>query len=249
MNLVACGVAMTYTSHTLASTIAYVRNVKNRRASGYVTKYLTTEVMVERRGKRELQRKLVVPVLDVVEGVHNEQGGSYVYRPHLGTHGQAAADRLTQTVEVVSRARHIRYTRNFFLASTLELRARIFVDLGNGEIALSREGVPDLVDEGQGKDVPTGRPSWTLFECAPFSQQREDYEQRRAAVEESLDGCTMENGSIRVAWSTCGRHKSCYNKKGGDQWLAINALGRFDALPTIEETHRDRWETGVCSQL
>ena len=188
------------------SYIAYVRNVKNGRAVGYVTKYLTKAVTVERRGKREVQRELVVPVLDVVEGVHNEQGGSYVYRPRLDTSGDVVADRFTQTVEVVSRARRIRYTRNFFPASTLELRARVFADLGNGEIALSREGTPDLVDERQGQDLPTQLASWTLFEYAPFSHQREDYEQwRRDAVEESLarlhEGEWLYSGRLVNMWA------------------------------------------------
>ncbi len=188
------------------SYIAYVRNVKNGRAVGYVTKYLTKEVTRERRGKREVQRELVVPVLDAVEGIHNEQGNSYVYRPHIDTHGQVVADRLTQTIEVVSRARRIRYTRHFFPTSTFELRARVFADLGNGEIALSREGIPDLGESVQGASALTEPSSWTLFEYASFSTKREDYEQRRHdAVEESLvrlhDGEWLYSGRLVNMWA------------------------------------------------
>jgi hypothetical protein len=114
------------------------------------------------------------------------------------------ADRLTQTVDVISRARRIRYTRNFFPESTAQLRARLFADLGNGEIALSRDVSPDLHD---GDEETQQEPSsWMLYEYAPFSNKIEDYQERRQeALEESLtrlqDGEWLYSSRLANMWA------------------------------------------------
>jgi len=97
------------------SYIVRVRGVTNTRAIGYVTKYLTKEVAKERRGTR------------LVEQQH------MVYR--LDEQGQLKQEVTTRMVEAMSHARRIRYTRHFFPESTAALRAKVFADLGNGEIA------------------------------------------------------------------------------------------------------------------
>ena len=69
------------------------------------------------------------PALDTVEGVQDDRGDAYLYRTRLDEQGQAVVEQLSQTEEVVSRARRIRYNRHFFPESTAVLRARPFADL------------------------------------------------------------------------------------------------------------------------
>jgi hypothetical protein len=73
------------------SYIVHVDGVKKMHAVGYVTKYLTKEVTSERRGIREELREMLVFRQD-------EQG-------------KVVQEYTVQTVQVMSKARRIRYTR------------------------------------------------------------------------------------------------------------------------------------------
>src|SRR5438105_8378911 len=96
-------------------------------AEGYVTKYLTKEVKSERRGIREELREMLVFRQD-------EQG-------------KVVQECSMQTVQVMSKARRIRYTRHFFPASTADLRLRLFSGIGDAdEIAIDQAVVPDSED-------------------------------------------------------------------------------------------------------
>jgi len=104
-----------------------------------------------------------------------------------------------QTVEVESRARRIRYSRHFFPESTADLRLRLFSHLEDAneiEIdAAASDDVPGQCQEEQPGDVVSveeethalKRSSWSLYEHDPFSQEIEDYrERRRQALRESM---------------------------------------------------------------
>jgi len=156
------------------SYIVHVQAVRKAHAVGYVTKYLTKEITLDKRGVREVQREIVVP--------------------HLDEQGNLKQERVMRTVEMESRARRIRYSRHFFPESTADLRLRLFSHLEDAheiEIeaaasahVLDQSGdAPSLEDETQ----PVKRSSWSLYEHDPFSQDIEDYrERRRQALQESM---------------------------------------------------------------
>src|SRR5712691_2242708 len=167
--------------------IVRVRGVTNARAIGYVTKYLTKEVALERRGMRLVEQQRLV------------------YR--MDDEGQLRREPTTRLIEVMSRARRIRYTQHFFPASTAALRARIFADLGQGEVALSPGGlVPDVADEAPEEEPQASRGSWVLYEKAPYSDDLNDYyDRRREALVEALqrqqDGERLYSGRIVNMWA------------------------------------------------
>ena len=161
------------------SYIVHVQAVRKAHAVGYVTKYLTKEITLDKRGVREVRREIVVPQVD-------EQG-------HL------RQERIMQTVEVESRARRIRYSRHFFPESTADLRLRLFSHLEDAnEIEIDAAASADELgqcQEGQSGDVAPleeethalKRSSWSLYEHDPFSQDIADYrERRRQALHESM---------------------------------------------------------------
>ncbi len=161
------------------SYIVHVQAVRKAHAVGYVTKYLTKEITLDKRGVREVRREIVVPQVD-------EQG-------HL------RQERIMQTVEVGSRARRIRYSRHFFPESTADLRLRLFSHLEDAnEIEIDAAASADELgqcQEGQSGDVAPleeethalKRSSWSLYEHDSFSQNIEDYRERRQqALRESM---------------------------------------------------------------
>ncbi len=190
------------------SYIVRVRGVTNARAIGYVTKYLWKEVTVERRGVRQVEQQRMVYRQD-------EQG-------HI------KRESTTRMIEVMSRARRIRYTRHFFPASTAALRARIFADLGRGEIALSPGGlVPDVAEEVQEEEQRAARSSWVLYEKAPYSDDLNDYyDRRREALMKSLQ--RQEDG------------EQLYSRRIVNMWSAQRRVQREDwsAMASREAAHR-----------
>jgi len=173
------------------SYIVHVKGVKNPHAVGYVTKYLTKEVTSEKRGMREEVREMLVYRMD-------EQG-------------KLVAECSQQTVQIMSKAHRIRYTRHFFPASTADLRLRLFSELGETNEIEIDQGVspgPDL-EEGsqvQGDEPEEKKASWSLFEYKPFSQEIEDYRDRRqtALVESMHDlraGKSMYSRRVVSIWS------------------------------------------------
>src|SRR5438876_3730367 len=147
-------------------------------AVGYVSKYLTKDVTRDKRGMREELREMIVQRVD-------EQG-------HL------VHECSLQTVQVLSKARRIRYTRHFFPASTADLRQRLFSGLGDvNEVAIDQAVFPDLKDElnqahvdssiGEGEGQGDKPSPWVLYEHDPFSRDIQDYRDRRqTALVESL---------------------------------------------------------------
>jgi hypothetical protein len=167
------------------SYVVRVRKIKDQRVAGYVTKYLTKGVTVQRRGTREKQREVVISLFDEVEGIQDERGSPYLYRARLDEQGQVVVEQSSQVEVVVSRARRIRYTRHFFPESTAALRARLFAELGDGEVVLDEAVSPETEDDDEAQ-LPL-RSSWSLSEHAPFSTDIQEYRaRRRTALEASI---------------------------------------------------------------
>ena len=107
------------------SIIVDVQRVRSR-AIGYVTKYLTKHITASEQGAKTYQRVVKRPVLDVVEDVYDTQGGTYLYTVSEDEQSHAIEEQAIQEIEQTSKARRIRYSRNFFPASTATLRRRLF---------------------------------------------------------------------------------------------------------------------------
>ncbi len=155
------------------SYIVHVQAVRKAHAVGYVTKYLTKDITLDKRGVREVQREIVVP--------------------HLDEQGNLRQERVRHTMEMESRARRIRYSRHFFPESTADLRLRLFSHLEDShEIEIEAAASAHVLD--QSGDAPSledettsvKRSSWSLYEHDPFSQDIEDYRVRRQALRESM---------------------------------------------------------------
>jgi len=185
------------------SYIVHVQNVKNLRAVGYVTKYLTKDVAHDRRGMREELRELL----------------TY----HVDEQGHIAQECSLETVQVMSKARRIRYTRHFFPASTADLRLRLFAGLGDAnEIAIDQAVVPDVEDAsdlGDEQEPQAVKASWVLYEHDEFSGDIDVYRERRqAALVESLTdlraGKLMYSRRVLSVWDY-QRKQTCANETNG----------------------------------
>jgi hypothetical protein len=107
-------------------------------------------------------------------------------------------------VELVSRARRIRYSRHFFPEKVSDLRARLFAEIELGsmehtENESSDDGSPVVdevqqdnglpVDEGDAskgdndkpvaEEQPMKRSSWSLVKCEEFTDDIQEYKRRR----------------------------------------------------------------------
>mgnify|MGYP001220311856 CR=1 FL=1 len=141
------------------SGFGWIDAIKNSRAIGYVTKYLTKDILRKEQGTREVER--------VVTGLVLNEAGQWVEQA------------CTVTEEVTSQARRIRYSRNFFPESTKELRARLFAGMnGIEETSAGQEeqgqGLASgtVQDEQGGDDVEVKEPRqagspWRLQERCP----------------------------------------------------------------------------------
>ena len=179
------------------SYIVHVESVRKLHAVGYVTKYLTKEVTQEKRGMREELREMLV------------------YR--LDDQGKLVEECSMQTVQIMSKAHRIRYTRRFFPAPTADLRLRLFSELGDtSEIEIDQAASPDtegVVSQVHEEQPEAKRSSWVLYEQEPFSQEIEDYRDRRlrALVESMHD--------LRAG-------KSMYSRRVVSIWAYQRRLGR-----------------------
>jgi len=185
------------------SYIVHVQQVKNLRAVGYVTKYLTKDVTHDRRGMREELREMIVPRLD-------EQG-------------KLVQECSLETVEVMSRARRIRYTRHFFPAPTADLRLQLFAGLGDvNEIAIDQAAVPDIekvLGVGDENEPQAIKASWVLYEHDEFSREIEVYRGRRqAALVEALTdlraGKPMYSRRVLSVWDYQRKQTRAHESNG-----------------------------------
>ncbi len=144
--------------------IGHIESIRRPQAIGYVTKYLTKAVTLGEKGVREQEQEMLV----------------------LGFNAQGKRElqRETQTVEVVSLARRIRYSRNFFPERVADLRFRLFSDLEQEAMEQSdANGLPievEAQDEGDGKRRE--RSSWTLFAEEDFTSDVKEYHRRKRSA-------------------------------------------------------------------
>ncbi len=166
---------------------AYVDRVKNGRAVGYVTKYLTKEITRQEKGVKEEYREAVDLGLDAM--------------------GNPVMQKVLYKEEVVSNARRIRYSRHFFPEAVEELRFKLFSRLEDPD-QIERESVShekrhvgdveihetrsdrnneDETQREQKQEKMGKRPSWSLYEQESFTSDIGEYRaRRRAALLESL---------------------------------------------------------------
>jgi hypothetical protein len=175
--------------------IARIERIRNARAIGYVTKYLTKSVAVGERGTKEVQRERLVVVED-------EQGQGYT-------------EKQVFTEEVASKAHRIRYSRNFFPEKVSELRARLFAGLENEtmeqETGKGAEGVSEdqrengkpLASEEDQEEQEVPRSPWMLKEKEGFTNDIEEYRlrKRKALLSAIKD---LQSGKIRVSRRVIG---------------------------------------------
>src|SRR5205814_2284029 len=172
---------------------------------GYVTKYLTKSLTRGEKGVRQEEREVGV--------ISQDEDGNVVEERH------------SYTVELVSRARRIRYSRHFFPEKVSDLRARLFAEIEQGsmeqtETASSTEDSPvdevGQVDNGKpfntdkAPEEENGKPredeksvkrsSWSLVTCEEYTEDTQEYERRRrkALVEALIDLREGRNLSRRV---------------------------------------------------
>jgi hypothetical protein len=152
-------------THGQAS-IVYITRVSKKRAIGYVVKYLMKDIFKERKGVKRVKREKVV-------GLVRDENGDLV----RGEDGRLLEDRLAVIEEVESKARRIRYSRNFFPEPTKAIRKRLFTpaestqDGQEGEMA----GVDTVQSDEQEEQ---GESEWELVEVAPPVQTAEEYQER-----------------------------------------------------------------------
>jgi hypothetical protein len=153
--------------------IVWIEAIRRPQVIGYVTKYLTKSLSSGEKGVRYEEHEMIGIGLD---------DDCHVVEEHY-----------TTTLEVVSKARRIRYSRHFFPEKVAELRARLFAELEQ-EAMEQVEGEADRADaptdevgkEDADKPMENGtyllRSSWSLVEQAPFTQDIKEYRRQRRKV-------------------------------------------------------------------
>ena len=160
--------------------IVDVEAIRKPQVIGYVTKYLTKSLSIGEKGARQEQREATVIGLDET--------------------GKVVEERQTYTVELVSKARRIRYSRHFFPEKVSELRARLFAELEHESMEQAgNEASPHPESAGEASQIDADKPveitplpavkrsSWSLVQCEEFTQDYQEYKRRcRKALLEAL---------------------------------------------------------------
>ena len=166
--------------------IVHVEAIRKPHVIGYVTKYLTKSLSRGEKGVRSEERQAKGFTID--------------------DEGKVVEERHTYTVELVSKARRIRYSRHFFPEKVADLRARLFAEIEQSSMEQTEKqsecegcqvhnGKPleqtsesaSSSEEGQERNglpleterQPVKRSSWVLVEQEPFTQDIEEYKRRR----------------------------------------------------------------------
>jgi hypothetical protein len=161
--------------------IVHIEAVRKPHVIGYITKYLMKGLSTSEKGLRQEEREAVVI------GVDSE--------------GSIVEERRTYTVELVSNARRIRYSRHFFPESVTELRARLFAEVEHesmeqsenapadgsqtdggktlDETSVEQEGPVETSEQAVMEEVSARRSSWIIVECDEFTDDIKEYRRRR----------------------------------------------------------------------
>jgi len=155
------------------SYITRTKRVKNNRAVGYVTKYLTKEIMRERRGLVEEEKTVARVVVDPVEGKVDAQGRPYAFETRFDEQGQPVMEEERRMVQRLCKAHRIRYSKQFFPVSTAALRRQLF-----GEKQETQEDGEHQEEAGQEQvqveNQEQARPAWILHEVEPLAIEDND---------------------------------------------------------------------------
>jgi hypothetical protein len=159
--------------------IVHVEAIRKPHVIGYVTKYLTKSLSIGEKGVRQEEREATVI--------------------GLSEEGKIVEERQTYTVELVSKARRIRYSRHFFPEKVSELRARLFAELEQESMEQAGNEAsshPESTGEAgqvetnkpvESEPLPAKRSSWSLVQCEEFTQDYQEYKRRcRKALLEAL---------------------------------------------------------------
>ena len=134
--------------------VADISRVRNAKAIGYVTKYLTKALSMGERGKRDVERERVVVIRD-------EQGRSQLHKEVV-------------IEQVTSKAHRVRYSREFFPERVAELRMRLFAGVEHETDGQGDNGKP--LDDG---DKEEGS-KWILCQhTSDETTEIEDFKQQR----------------------------------------------------------------------
>ena len=163
--------------------IVHIEAVRKPHVIGYVTKYLTKSLSHDEKGVRQEEREGIQLVLD--------------------DEGKIVEKRHTYTVDLVSKARRIRYSRHFFPENVTELRARLFAEVEQESMEQAEDVPVDGTQADNGKsdestveaveqerqaetserlmmeEVPVKRSSWMIVECDEFTDDIKEYRRRR----------------------------------------------------------------------
>jgi hypothetical protein len=178
------------------SYITNVQRVRNHAAVGYVTKYLTKEIMRESRGVEEEQRTGALVALDAVTSSQDARGEVFAYRVRQDEQERVVEVQQVQVVERLCKAHRIRYSRSFFPERTAELRRRLFGHLDEEETSVDE--VPDTKKEDEKVEA-------SLVEQVPIEVPGA---QESAACGEMPEGSTLPMGGesqtvYRSVWILC----------------------------------------------
>lgn len=172
------------------SYITRVKRVKNNRAVGYVTKYLTKEIMRERRGLVEEEKMITRVAVKAVEGRVDAQGKPYCFETCYDEQGQIVMEEERRVVQRLCKAHRIRYSKQFFPTSTAELRWQLFGEKREQEEEEQREEEgQEQGEEEQGQECK----AWVLHEVESLDGSDRDGRKRghEVLLERKLRG---ENG-------------------------------------------------------
>jgi len=164
--------------------IVHIEAVRKPHVIGYVTKYLTKSLSQSEKGIRKEAR----------EGVKLGRDDE----------GNLVEERQSYTVELTSKARRIRYSRQFFPERVTDLRARLFAEIEEACLEqtehaptngshndsvkpLDKASMGDVEQEGEEETIervaleeePVKRSAWMMVECEEFTDDIKEYKRRR----------------------------------------------------------------------
>jgi hypothetical protein len=190
------------------SYITKVVRVRNNTAVGYVTKYLTKEIMREYRGVEQEQRMVPVVALDAVPSSQDQRGEVYEYKVRRDGEQRVVEVREVQVVERLCKAHRIRYSRSFFPEPTADLRRHLFGQ-GESEVTDERVGIegtraeeeaPAVRELGEVENADRGDQPTVQVPYGEHSTRSEEFQ------ETSTSGGRSE--ALPVHWSVWVLHES-----------------------------------------
>ncbi len=190
------------------SYITNVQRVRNQTAVGYVTKYLTKEIMREDRGIEEEQRTVAMVALDAVTSSQDERGEVFEYRVRQDGQERVVEVKQVQVVERLCKAHRIRYSRSFFPERTAELRRRLFGQQDEEEASVDAEPGETLVEEvAPDARIEDGRGEVSFEGQAPVEVPGEQESSGCGGVQEG--SAPLVEGEVKPGrWSVWVLHES-----------------------------------------